>query len=172
MERLPEYGNKEKFDTQQSPAREAYILLGATTPLELSNLYSAQDQILMRSHSWDYGDRDLIVNKVKDILEPIDPQTLTEDEREWRQEILWFWYHHAISCAIWRYKDKEAAQKYAAMALEYQPQDHPNKITRLLSLLVNDKLEEAEKWAEEIQEEPEKSTAASLVEEYKNDGFF
>ena len=41
-----------------------------------------------------------------------------------------------------------------------------------LEILVNDKLESAEKWARDIDEEPEKSTAASLVQGYKGGNFF
>ena len=69
---------------------------------------------------------------MKDILESLDPVGLTTDEKEWRQEILWYWYHHAISCAIAGYQDKAAAQMYAAKALEFQSEGHPNQITRLL----------------------------------------
>ena len=120
MEGEPSLEIKQTFDVEKSPAKEAYVLLRAKTPLELSNLYSAEDQRLMLVGSWDYANEQSVVNKVKNILEPIDPFTLNADEREWRQEILWFWYHHAISCAIWRYKDKAAARIYAAKALEYQ----------------------------------------------------
>jgi hypothetical protein len=172
MEGEPLNEETSRFDRDKSPAREAYALLGAQTPIELSNLYSAEDQRLMRSGAWDYENEELVVNQVKNILESLDPLTLTEEEQVWRQEILWFWYHHAISCAIWRYKDKNTAQDYATMALEYQSEDHPNKITKLLYFLVNDQLEEAEQWAAEIDEEPEKSTAADLVKEYKDGDFF
>ncbi len=172
MEREPGIERNQIFNVEKSPAKEAYVLLGAKTPLELSNLYSVEDQKLMRSSSWDYADEESVVNKVKVILEAINPSALTVEEREWRQEILWFWYHHSISCAVWRHKDKTAAQIYAAKALEYQPADHPNKITQLLNFLVNDKLEDAEKWAGDIDEEPEKDTAASLVQEYKEGKFF
>ncbi|MBI5400979.1 MAG: hypothetical protein HZB12_02600 [Candidatus Yonathbacteria bacterium] len=105
-------------------------------------------------------------------MESIDPLTLMENERGWVQEILWFWYHHAISCAIWRYKDKEVAGVYAIKALENQSKDHPNEITKLFNFLVNDKLEEAEKLTEIIKEEPEKSTAVYLVKEYTEGRFF
>lgn len=172
MEKPPEQEKEEELDILNSPMREAYILLGAKTPLELSNLYSAEDQKLMRARSWDYNNPKLVVNKIKEILESIDPQSLTEDEREWRQAILWFWNHHAISCAIWRYKDKEGAKMYAARALEYQPSGHPNKITKILGFLVNDRVQDAETWAKTITEEPEKGTAIFLIEDYKNGGFF
>ena len=65
-----------------------------------------------------------------------------------------------------RYKDKEKARVCATKALELQPEDHPNKITKLLDLLVNDKLEEARKWAENITEEPEKTTARETIEKW------
>lgn len=172
MEKPPNQEEIKKFDIEKSSIKEAYILLGAKTPMELSNLYSAEDQKLMKFGTWDYGNPELIVNKVKSILESIESNTLTEDERMWRQEILWFWNHHAISCAIWRYKDREAAKMYADKALEYQPLEHPNKITRLLKLLASDKVEDAQRWAETIIEEPEKSTAISLVKDYKEGNFF
>ena len=161
-----------KFDIEKSPVKKAYILLDASTPLELSNNYSAKDQEQMRSGSWDYSNRESIVNKVKDILESADFSTLSNEEKEWAQEILWFWYHHAISCAIWRYKDKNAAQLYADKALEYQPTDHPNSISKLLYYLVNDRFEDAEKLANQITQEPEKDTAASLVHDFKRGDIF
>ncbi len=171
-EALNQFSDEEKFDFEKSPIREVYVLLNARTPLELNNLYTAEDQKLMTSHEWNYRNPELVVNKVKDILEATDPNTLNQNEQEWRHEILWFWYHHAISCAIWRYKDKNAAQTYATKALEYQSEEHPNKITQLFYFLVNDNLDEAERWASAIEEDPEKTTAAELVDEYKKGSFF
>lgn len=166
MDNLPEQIKPKNFNPENSPAREAYRLLNASTPLELSNRYTEEDQKLMRAGTWDYNNSLLIVNVIKNILETLNPQELTEEEGEWRQEILWFWYHHAISCAVWRYKDILTAQKYVAKAIQLQPADHPNKITKLLDLLVNNKLEEAHKWADSITEEPEKSTALAVIEEW------
>ncbi len=148
-----------------------YKLLNATTPLEMSNNYTEEDQKLMKSGEWDYDNPDLITNKVKVLLEEIDPSTLSEDEADWRNEVLWFWYHHAISCAVGK-NDQVAAQDYAQKALDIQHPDHPNKITRLLYLLVNDKLEEAEEWAKAIDEEPEKSTSRNLIDHYIKERFF
>ena len=165
MEHFPQ--EKETvFDILKSPAKEAYLLLNSKTPLELCNKYSNEDQKLMHSQSWDYNNGALITNQVKDILEAVSIQEYPEKERFWVQEILWFWYHHAISCAIWKYKDKEKAKIYAKKALEYQTEDHPNKITKLFSLLLEDKLEEARIWTDGIKNEPEKSTAAYLLAEW------
>lgn len=172
MEQEPRLNAIKAFDVEKSPAAEAYRLLGARSPVDLSHLYTIEDQKLIRAHSWDYANEDLVVNKVKNILELLDPATLTAEESEWRQEILWFWYHHAISCAIGRYKDRDAAQRYSARALEYQSTDHPNKITRLLYFLVNDRVQDAERWGEKIDKEPERGTATELIQEYKNGHFF
>jgi hypothetical protein len=172
MEQGPRPTKIEKFDIENSPIRKAYELLGAHTPTELSNLYSEQDQKLMHSKAWDYRDPDLITNKIKSTLESVDPGTLTGEEQEWRNEILWFWNHHAISAAIWRYKDRDAAQRFATDAISYQSADHPNKITRLLQLLVAGDVKEARLWAEGIEDMVEINTATSLINDYEEDGFY
>ncbi|MFQ5752961.1 MAG: hypothetical protein ACE5HI_13290 [bacterium] len=166
MEQLPQ-----NFDINRSAIKEAYILLGAKTPGELSRLYTTEDQKIAKSAGWDYNNPDLVTNKVRNILESADESSLTEGEKGRRKEILWFWYHHAISCAIWRYQNKEAAQLYSQKALEYQEGDHPNHITRLLYFLVRDKLKEAKNLAQTIEEDPEKTTAQDLIKEYENRGF-
>lgn len=157
------------FDIAKSPAYEAYILLNANDPLELSNQYNAEDQQLFKAGKWDYQNKDLLINKVKTILENIDQSKLFEEEKFWVSQILWFWHHHAISAAIWMHKDKLAARKFAQQAMAYQHQimPHPNKITKLLYLLVNDKLDEAEKWGATISQEPERSTALEIISDYK-----
>jgi hypothetical protein len=166
MDQLSKVEKVNTFNFEKSPAKEAYLLLSAHTPLELSNKYSEEDQRQMLSGTWDYNNPALIINKVKNILEGISPQKLIEEEKDWVEEILWFWYHHAISCALYKYKDKEKARACAIKALDIQPENHPNKITKLLSLLLDDKLEEARKWAQSIEEESEKSTAQSLITEW------
>lgn len=164
--------NKEEKNNQieTSVMKNAYELLGADSPLNLSLLYTQEDQKLMKSQAWDYNNENLVINKVKNILENVDVEKLSSQEKEWRNEILWFWYHHAISCAIWRYKDKEKAKFYSSKALEFQ--DNHNQITKLLYFLVNNKIDEAEKWASEISDEAEKETASSLIKEFKNGQFF
>ena len=82
---------EDNFEIKKSPIHEAYILLNASSPLELHMKYTEEDQRLMKEHAWDYKNADLVTNKVKEILENIDPLMITNDERDWRQEILWFW---------------------------------------------------------------------------------
>jgi hypothetical protein len=155
---------------ESSPLEKAYDLLGAKTPLELSQLYTVEDQKLFKSHEWDYENPNLITNQVKMALEAVDVSHLNEAEQEWSEEILWFWYHHAISCAIWK-KDLKAAKEFAKKALEHQSESHPNKITYLLYLLVNDEIEEAELWLKTIPVDSiEVDTAQYLIDEYKKHG--
>ncbi len=158
--------------SEHNGIQKAYEIVGATNPAELSRLYTAEDQRLMKSSEWDYENPDLLTNKIKDILEPLDPRNLNDFENDIRGEILWFWYHHAISSAIWRQKDKEKAKEFAKKALEFQSEDHPNKITNLLYLLVHDQLAKAKDWAGAITKEPEKTTSNELIEEYIKGEFF
>jgi len=125
----------------------------------------------MESQKWDYKNKDLVINKVKNILEGADVEKLSDQKKEWRNAIIWFWYHHAVSCAIVRYHDKEQAQQYSSQALSFQRTNHLNRITTLLDLLVNDKLEEAERFSYTIPDEVEQDTAKSLIEEYKKRDF-
>lgn len=123
-------------------ADEAFTLLGVNTFFELSRAYTSEDQKLMKSRAWDAYNPALITNKVKVILEKIDPNDLDETDRVWRNEILWFWHHHAISCE----RSRSRAQAYADKALALQGEDHPNRITRLLWFLVYDRVKEAKMW--------------------------
>ena len=169
MEEVP------SFNPESSPIKEAYRLLGATTPLELDEFYTREDQRLFTSGAWDYNDPTQLTNQVKAILESTSDSELSDDqynEPGWRNEILWFWYHHAISCAIWRYGDKQSAQKYSEQALVYQSEDHPNQITKLLCFLTNDQLDESENWTTNITDEVEKQTAEKLIDEYKKGQFY
>lgn len=159
-------------ETPKSAMKDAYELLGATTPLELNTFYDAEDQKLMREGSWDYNNLELVVNKVKDILEKVPVATLTEEEKIWRDNILWFWNHHAISCAIWKYKDQEAAQKFSEDALRFQSKDHPNQITKLLYFLTHEQLDLAEQELSKVVDETERETAEYLIDAYRKGGFY
>ena len=151
--------------------KDAYMLANVENIRDLNQVYVDEDQRLMKSGQWDYENLVLLTNQIKEILADIDLNELTEEEREWCQEILWFWYHHAISSAIWRQKSKLDARFHADKALQYQGENHPNKITRLLYLLVHDQLLEAEVWAQQIDDD-EKGTAAKLIREYQAGKFF
>lgn len=163
---------KRLFSVYSSPLKEAYILLGANNPLELSKKYLKEDQKIVTSKVADYHDKKFITNKVKNILEKVNARILQKDERYERRLILWLWYHHAISYAVWGYKDKRRAQKYSSLALKYQPKNHQNHITRLLYLLIRDRFSKAKEWIKTINDKQEKITALSLLKFYNGGGFF
>jgi hypothetical protein len=162
--------NQEIFGVEKSPMREAYHLLGAKTPLELSQLYTAQDQLLFIPKTWDYDNPDQIPNQIKNILESVDENELTEDEKEWRNEILWFWYHHAVSCANWK-QDKDKMKEFSAKALEYQD-NNPNILTRTMFLLAHDKIEEAEEWVNSKEGDLDHENAIEMIKQYKEHGYW
>jgi hypothetical protein len=166
MEDLP--NNQESFDIQKSPMRDAYLMLGATTPLELSQAYTKLENPIFISRVWDYDDPDQPQNKIKEMLEVVDEGGLTEDEKEWRKEILWFWYHHAISVAGWK-RDKEKMKVFSEKAMEYE--DPSNMLTRTMYLLAHDRIEEAEEWADSKAGDVDEDTAREMIENYKKIGW-
>lgn len=156
------------FDIEKSPIKEVYILLDAKCPKDLHDKYVKVEQILFKSHEWDYDNAHQIQNKVKNILESLGEEGLTEDEKEWRDEILWFWYHHAISCSDWK-RDKEKMKEYSAKALEYQ--DNPNILTRTMYLLSHDKIDLAQDWVKSQDGDLDVGTAEEMINNYKTLGW-
>lgn len=130
----------------------------------------------MKSGDWDYKNPELVINIVQVILLSIPLDNFEVRERAWIREILWFWHHHAIGCAIWVYRDKAAAKDFARKAIFYQNPtyselEHPNKITILLYFLVNDQIDEAEEWASKINVDYEIEAAEYLIQEYHKGRF-
>lgn len=162
---------KKVFVIDESPFKEAYFLLGAIDPATLSERYTEEDQKIMHAKLWDYQNPEIITNKIRMILETGDLSNLSVEENYLRSNILWFWYHHAISSAIWYYSDKEKAKEFSRKALEYQPKGHPNKLTRLFYLLLHDDIAAAEEWQKSIISESEKSSAEWLIAELKTRKF-
>ena len=153
-----------------NPLEEAYLLLQASSTNELVHKFIAEDQRLMKAQTWDYKNQDLVINKVKEIVEQLLGSGFTTGnklEDDDLRDILWFWYHHAIGYAIWSKKDQKAAQEFSKKALQYQILDNPNKITRLLYLLVNDRENEAKEWLETIVDEPDKTASEQIMAEYR-----
>lgn len=165
---------QKKFDGNKSVLKDVYIRFSVNDPGELQDIYKKADQELMRAGQWDYANPGLVTNQIKEMIEKIGVNNINDEkEKKWiKMYILWMWYHHAITCALWKYGDKEAAIEYSKMAINLQHDDHPNKITRLLYFLVRDDLASAEKWQKTITEEPEKSTAEYSIKLYKKGDFF
>jgi len=158
----------QNFETLNSPLRAAYEILGANTPFELSRAYVKAEQVLFKDRSWDYDDVNQVQNIIRGILESVDEANLLEEEIEWRNEILWFWYHHAVSIAGWK-KDKEKQRNFSEKALQYQG-DNPNMLTRIMYLLVHDRIAEAEAWMISKAGDADQETALEMLKNYKQLG--
>lgn len=154
------------FNPKTSPLAEAYELLDASNPLDLNLKYVEVEQVHFKDGTWDYDDETLLFNKVKNCIEVVGLENLRGEEEEWAREILWFWYHHAISYAF--SKDRKQAQLFAERALQLQDENHPNQITRLLYYLVHNDVEGAESWWSVMNENEDKQVARELIDEYKN----
>lgn len=176
-----EIGGKLVSESTTASMNEAFQLLGVTNFKDLSLAYTREDQKLMKSGKWDAHNPALITNRVKTLLEQIDPSNLRKSENEWRSEILWFWYHHAISYAIWKAKDRLLAQVYAIRALGFQavsqPREkgHRNRLTELFWHLVYDRVSEAKQWMAEMPpgaDPVEHANGLELIKEYERGEFF
>lgn len=161
-----------KISTNKSPIKRIYMLLKVNSPDKLWAAYMKEDQKLMRSQKWDYKNKSIKINKIKEIFEKVDARKLTKEERVEQKEILWMWYHHATGYAIWKYKSKATAKSYSGKAIKYQSKDHPNKVTRLLYYLTRDQLVKAENWAKKNQRGQDTALISEVIKLYKNDGFF
>ena len=167
-EKMSQEPSIESFDIENSPLKDVYRLLDAKTPLELSNKYTASEQPAFKDRTWNYNDPEQIQNVVKDILEAVDENTLDEDERFWRNQILWFWYHHAISAAGWM-KDKEKQKQFSEIAVSFG-EEHINILTKVMHLLLHDRVEEAEEWSKSNQDDPDYETAIEMLDNYRTYG--
>lgn len=155
--------------------KEAYALLQTDSPSELARKFIEEDQRLLKAQIWNYKNSELVLNKVKEIVESAIDNGFTTGNKEGDDDlrtILWFWYHHAIGYAIWGYKDKAEALEFSSKALKYQTSDNPNQITRLLYLLVRDEEKDAATWLETIVNEPDKTASLGIMKEYLDGNFF
>ncbi|MEK7639389.1 MAG: hypothetical protein AAB388_04485 [Patescibacteria group bacterium] len=150
---------------------KAYALAGVNEPLALHEAYCDLEQPLFIARTWDYDNPSQVHNQIKRELEEINLAELGEEERDWCREILWFWHHHAISCAAWK-NDRSVACFHAEKALSYQEADHPNQITQLLFFIAHDRLEEAKSWAATITGDVEGPTAVDLITWYEQGLYF
>ncbi|MFA6585531.1 MAG: hypothetical protein WCS97_03785 [Candidatus Paceibacterota bacterium] len=163
-----------RINSLSDSLKVAYALLHASSPSELAQKFIQEDQVLLKTSAWDYKNPELVINKVKDIVERAlhAGSTMDEQSEDDLRTILWFWYHHAIGFAIWGSKDRAKAKEFSKKALEYQTGDNPNMITRLLYLLVHNKEKEAGRWLKTILTDPDKTVSQGIWQEYKAGNFF
>jgi hypothetical protein len=131
------------------------------------------DQERMKSKVWDYKNTTSLDTRIVRDLERVTRSDLTEDER-WRvEQMIWMWYHHAVSCAIYKYRDREAALCFVHKALEHQSRipNHPNKITSLFLFLLNGKLKKARESMKRMSR-IERNTAQDIISEWEKQSPF
>ncbi len=159
--------NRTDFDPKDNTMSPLYGALGVSTPQELDALFTKLDQTEMKAGDYNYENEESLLNKIKKHLEGVDVETLTEEEVKWRNEMLWLWNHHATSMALFGHRDHEAAQEFVDKSLSHMPDDHPNKITRLLYFLSRGDVESAELWARNEVGENEQAAAQDAIQNYK-----
>ena len=138
---------------------------------ELDRLNLEHDQRAIKEGLFDENDPDLLNNRIKDRLLKLDLETLEKQEKQVVQDILWLWYHHATTVAIWRDKDLPKARDLCKRATEYLYPEHPNRITPMIQMLLHGKIEEAKKWNTDEVNEVEKEYADHLLNEYEKGTF-
>src|SRR3989338_8231779 len=140
---------------------------GVRTIEELIRLAHDDDQTLMRSRKWDYK-VDALHTRIVNDIKRVPRKELTHDEKWKLEQIIWFWYHHATSCAIAKHNDRKKALCFVKKALRYQKriEPHPNKVTRLLYLLLLGKMDEAKFLVPTIHKD-EVGTGRFLIRNWK-----
>ena len=122
-----------------------------------------QDQKL----NWNYEDKNLDTNRIKEILEKIDGNLESEKFREEKYHTLWLWYHHASQYAFHQKKDAQTAISFIEKALKYHPLlNHPNKITELLYYLYHQDFQKAKEYLSNL-DGYELETAKNLLKDFE-----
>lgn len=153
--------------------KEVYRLLGVQygNSEEALRVYFYLDQRLTRGGSpwsgWNYDDPTFIFRRVVEAIEEVDEGSLSSDEQRHFNEIRWFYYHHAVSRAL-QLRDRESALRFSRAALACQGPNHPNRITRLLYLLVRNRVDEAREWGRSAQGK-EQDSVRDLLFDYESD---
>ncbi len=142
------------------------IKFKVTDLYDLHSLYHQLDQEAITNGTFDYTDSSLRLNKIKNALLEIDCQNLKATEGKIIKSILWLWYHHATTVAIWQRKDIKQARIFCKHACEYLYSDHPNTITPMISMLLEHNIQSAKEWYETKVAEVEKPYARHLLDEY------
>jgi len=138
--------------------------------LHLSRIYTSFDQPIFKNGRWNYDNPRLVVNKIKSSLEKIPDYCFDKRGLMWKREILWFWYHHAISVAI-NHGNLELAREFANQAVKLQGRNPCNQITRLLWHLVHGRIKQARRWFQ-TGVKADQETAKEILRWYDQGYFF
>ena len=144
---------------------------GVSDVYELAQLHLKHDQESVQQEVYDLEDLSFTQNKIKEALLKIDIAMLETREQRVVKSILWLWYHHATTIAVWQKNDIQLAIHYCDLALSYLYPEHPNKITPMLYMLLHNRLRHAQRWAEDQVGDNERAYAEHLIAEYKKGTF-
>jgi hypothetical protein len=144
---------------------------GVADVYELAQLHLKHDQDSVHKEIYDIESTLLIHNKIKEALVSIDLSQLSADERRVIKSILWLWYHHATTIAIWQKGDLPLARKLCDTALSYLYPEHPNRITPMLCMLLHGKIDESRMWVSKEVGANERAYAEYLLLEFERGVF-
>ena len=88
---------------------------GVETARQLDQFVTEMDQELMKKQAWDYANPGFPNNVIVANLERVDQRHFSPIAKFWVNQIIWFWYHHAISCAREMYRSPTRALAFAAV---------------------------------------------------------
>lgn len=138
---------------------------------ELSHIFLEYDQQAIKNETFNGYDSSTTLNKIKNCLLLLDLEAMDSEERKTVQNMLWLWFHHATTVAIWKEKNIPRARELCQIALQYLFPEHPNKITPMIWMLLSKDIEGAKKWNETEVGPHEKKYAEHLLDEYKKGVF-
>lgn len=144
---------------------------GVEDVYELAELYRQRDQENILNQIYDITNDSLVHNAIKNALLSIGLSDLPDDEQKMVKDILWLWFHHAATIALWQQHDLLLARTYCDTALLYLYPEHPNRITPMLGMLLHGDIDGAKKWAREEVGEIEREYADYLLAEYEKGTF-
>jgi hypothetical protein len=138
---------------------------------ELNTLNLSSDQDLVRRNAFSLTDKTLINNQIKDDLLTINFQSLPEHEMNVVKNILWLWFQHATTIAIWKERNLDLARELCTKAISYLYPSHPNKITYMIDMLLRDDVVGARRWLVSEVNDVEKEYGEYLLKEYEKGVF-
>ena len=86
-----------------------------------------------------YSEPNVVINRIRVALEQMSAdavETLSDADRETRQDMLWQWYQLAAEVAIYAFHDRENANKFIEQAIMHDEKVNPHLETRLFEMLL------------------------------------
>jgi len=138
----------------------------------LHDKYCEFDRAAFRNGKWNPENQSFICTKIKNLLLEVNVEELTDKDKGWILEILWFWHHHAISASLWRGLLQQA-RDYSFTALAFQAGKHDNQVTLALHLLIHNRFQDVAFLLEQVPEctiGDKRKSIMELLAEFQNAG--